>query len=317
MAVLVGIDEAGYGPLLGPLVVSAAAFELPDELLKSDMWKVLGKSVGKNRSKLAGRLLVNDSKQAFSKDLGIKHLQRTTLACLSNISQRPANLHELLDVLCPSCLKRFDDYRWYQDLASRKLDADINDIAIASDVFARDLAKAGIKLLWIKTCCLDVAHYNKLVDAAKNKSSVLFNTAAVLIHDAFVRSGSEMVQIVLDRQGGRSDYSQGLLKMFPDASLAVLRQDEDDSSYEMTIGKKTMRLHFVVGADERFLPVSLASMVCKYVREMLNECMNDYYLDLYPGLKSTAGYWKDGLRFIEDLKKTGHQIDHAKMIRIK
>ena len=317
MAVLVGIDEAGYGPLLGPLVVSAAAFELPDELLKGDMWKVLGKSVGKTRSKLAGRLLVNDSKQAFSKEIGIKHLQRTTMACLANLQQRPGNLYELLDVLCPSCLKRFGNYRWYQDIAFQKLDIDENDIAIAADVLGRDMAKAGVKLLWIKSCCLDVAHYNKLVEAAKNKSSVLFNTAAILIHDAFTRSQSDMVQIVLDRQGGRSDYSQGLLKMFPDASLAILRQDEEDSSYEMTIDKKIMRLHFVVGADERFLPVSLASMVCKYIREMLNECMNDYYLRLYPGLERTSGYWQDGLRFIDDLKKHGHQIDHAKMIRIK
>ena len=28
-ALLVGIDAAGYGPMLGPLVVSATAFEVP------------------------------------------------------------------------------------------------------------------------------------------------------------------------------------------------------------------------------------------------------------------------------------------------
>ncbi len=27
--------------------------------------------------------------------------------------------------------------------------------------------------------------------------------------------------------------------------------------------------------------------------------------------------WQDGLRFIDDLKKHGHQLDHVKMIRIK
>jgi ribonuclease HII len=63
-----------------------------------------------------------------------------------------------------------------------------------------------------------------------------------------------------------------------------------------------MRLHFVVGADDRFLPVSLASMVCKYIRELMIDSMNRYFIGFCAGLKPTAGYWKDGLRFIEDLK---------------
>ena len=64
-----------------------------------------------------------------------------------------------------------------------------------------------------------------------------------------------------------------------------------------------MRLHFVVGADERFLPVSLASMVSKYLRELLVDNINRYFSGFDAELKPTAGYWKDGLRFIEDLKK--------------
>ncbi|MHC5117167.1 MAG: ribonuclease HII, partial [Planctomycetota bacterium] len=35
MALLVGIDEAGYGPLLGPLVVSAVALKVPEGLLRA------------------------------------------------------------------------------------------------------------------------------------------------------------------------------------------------------------------------------------------------------------------------------------------
>ena len=46
MVVLVGIDEAGFGPLLGPLVVSSSTFSLPHNLLTTDLWQILRNSVG-------------------------------------------------------------------------------------------------------------------------------------------------------------------------------------------------------------------------------------------------------------------------------
>ena len=80
-----------------------------------------------------------------------------------------------------------------------------------------------------------------------------------------------------------------------------------------------MRLHFVVGADERFLPVSLASMVSKYLRELLVDNINRYFVRFNACLRPTAGYWKDGLRFIKDLKENiPHvQFDDEQLIRCR
>ncbi|MHC4951781.1 MAG: ribonuclease HII, partial [Planctomycetota bacterium] len=56
MATLVGIDEAGYGPLLGPLVVSAVSFDMPENLLRANHWDILTKAVSTQKKGLAGRL---------------------------------------------------------------------------------------------------------------------------------------------------------------------------------------------------------------------------------------------------------------------
>jgi hypothetical protein len=87
----------------------------------------------------------------------------------------------------------------------------------------------------------------------------------------------------------------------------------------MTGSGRRMRLHFTVEADSKYLPVALASMLSKLVRELLMEELNRYFAALMPTLKPTAGYWQDGLRFIEDIKPlhTKHTIDRRLLIRQK
>jgi ribonuclease HII len=327
MVVLAGIDEAGFGPILGPLVVSSSAFSIPQNLLTADLWQILRKSVGSTRKHLAGRLLITDSKKAYSKQKGIKHLQRTVLACLGCLGKpaqrtagkNPATLTELLTLLSPDCIERLRDYPWHRDIADYRLSVDASDMAIASAVLKEDLASNGIELLGLKSCCLDVAYYNKMVGSVKNKASVLFTAVSQLIKNAFDNFAGDYLQVIVDRQGGRVRYRRNLQRMFPDMELKILKESPAASSYELKNNGRQMRLHFVVGADQRFFPVSLASMVSKYIRELLVDNMNHYFTGFNPDLRPTAGYWKDGLRFIEDLKKNvpGVTFDSNQLIRCR
>ncbi|MFA5239550.1 MAG: hypothetical protein WC476_07590 [Phycisphaerae bacterium] len=319
MAVLAGIDEAGFGPILGPLVVSSSAFSIPDDLLTADFWRILRKSVADTRKHLAGRLLITDSKKAYSKQKGIKHLQRTVLACLDCLGANPATLTELLSLLSPGCIERLRACPWHKDIDDYHLSADAADVALASSVLKDNLASNGIELLGLKSCCLDVAYYNDMVTSVKNKSTVLFTAVSQLIKNAFDSFPGDNLQVITDRQGGRTRYQRSLERMFPDMELKILKEDAKTSSYELTANGRQMRLHFVVGADSKFLLVSLASMVSKYIRELLIDNMNHYFTSLVPELKPTAGYWKDGLRFIEDLKKNTPHVtfDSNQLIRLR
>jgi ribonuclease HII len=319
MAVLVGIDEAGFGPILGPLVVSSSAFSLPHHFLTADLWRILNKSVANVRKHSAGRLLIADSKKAYNRREGIKHLERAVLSAFRCLDKTPTTILELLTLLCPDCIERLEAYPWHKGIDHYSTSTDVADIAIASAVLKDDLASNGMELLVLKSRCLDVAYYNRMVSAVKNKASVLFTAACQLVKSAYDNFGDDDLQIIIDRQGGRVRYRKMLQRMFPDTELRILKEGPLLSSYELEADGRQMRLHFLVGADDKVLPVSLASMVSKYLRELLIGDMNRYFAGFHTGLRPTAGYWKDGLRFVEDLKKIipNIQFDTNQLIRCR
>ena len=47
------------------------------------------------------------------------------------------------------------------------------------------------------------------------------------------------------------------------------------------------------------MPVALASMISKYTREALMSRFNTWWQTHLPALAPTAGYYSDGVRFIE------------------
>lgn len=322
MPTLIGIDEAGYGPLLGPLVVSSAVLELPEEHLRSDLWKLLKTAVAADKKKLAGRLLITDSKKAYTPAAGIGHLRKTVLSCL-HAATPGLSLHtaaELLQMLDAAALSRMGTYSWYENIHTQPLGHEAEDIGLSASVLRNTLQKKNIKLISLKSRCLDVSWFNDKVEKVRNKSRVLFTELCSLILDALntCPDNGQPLQIIVDRQGGRINYHQELLRMFPGASLTVLRQDEKMSSYEVQYGRKTFKIHFCIKADLKYLPVCLASMTSKYLREVLMEAQNDWFCRLCPELKPTAGYWEDGKRFITDLaqKLPAFAFDEKKLIRM-
>ena len=305
MALLVGIDEAGYGPLLGPLVVSAAALEMPESLLKADLWKVLSKAAGIQRKTLHGRLLITDSKKAYTHKTGLKHLKRTVLASMLAAQPQielPDTMEQFLHRLCPSCAPRLNSYPWYSDLSRVLLTAG-SDIPIAAGLLQRTLQIHKMSIRTLQSRCLDVHYYNQKVMAVKNKSRVLFSELCCLVDSLFHAKDSRdgTIHFLIDRQGGRIHYRSELQRMFPGMELSVLKTEKKISSYELASNDGIMRLHFIAGADLKYLPVSLASMISKLIRELLIQNLNSYFSCLCNTIKPTAGYWQDGQRYVAEL----------------
>ncbi|MFA7236517.1 MAG: hypothetical protein WC058_06610 [Phycisphaeraceae bacterium] len=92
MFIYAGIDEAGYGPMFGPLVIAKTVFTLHSEpkaaledslCLGVDMWALLEPAVCRKAADKQRRIAVDDSKKLYTPAAGLRHIERGVLAFAS------------------------------------------------------------------------------------------------------------------------------------------------------------------------------------------------------------------------------------------
>jgi len=301
MFLVAGIDEVGYGPLLGPLVVSSSIF-LVEENPECNMWARLQKSVGKQKKGLGNRVLVTDSKKAYNRQSGLNHLERTVKAFLNQLHLTSTPFSSILPVISDDLIKQIEKYPWYTSLYDDCL-PEINQNV--SNVLTENMKQEGVEFVDFRCLCIDVLQFNKIVKFTGNKATVVTTCVTNLIRQIIalaVFCAAKKIIIYCDRLGGRKFYDE-MLDTLPNFKITEFVEESSKlSRYQLDSGTREIDIQFEVGADDKHLPVALASMVGKFVREKVMQHMNEYFIKLQPGLKSTAGYWVDGHRFLKDLK---------------
>ena len=136
-------------------------------------------------------------------------------------------------------------------------------------------------------------------------------SAAIHLDHLLREYGERNLVIVCDRQGGREHYGQNLRLMFGDWSLEIVREADGRSDYRLHKRGHVARITFCEKAEAQCLPVALASMVSKYLREGFMGRFNAWWLAKQPGLLSTAGYHSDGMRFLADIAATRKKLGIA------
>jgi hypothetical protein len=91
------------------------------------------------------------------------------------------------------------------------------------------------------------------------------------------------------------------MQTFPDRHLHITEIGPASSTYRLANARSDWHFDFVVDGDQRHLPIALASMTAKYVRELMMERFNAFWLALQPALRPTAGYYNDAQRFLTDI----------------
>jgi hypothetical protein len=296
MAWVVGIDEAGYGPNLGPLVQAAVALRLPSH--DRGGWESLRPAVRRAHEKADRRLLLDDSKKVYTKG-GLEALER---GVWSIVGADPHTLREFLwgcDEL-PA---------WGADLCGECWFARDETIPLHIDCAAEWAASEPVRELlggcWTGDYRLvPTPRFNKVVDEYGSKGAVLSRGLIELLGSlaSAVPDDGEPVHFACDKQGGRNFYAPLIQEAFPEGWVVAEREGAEESRYRVECLPREVTVTFRPRADGDSASVALASMVCKYLREVCMRQFNRFWAGHVPGIRPTAGYPLDAKRFYDEIR---------------
>ncbi len=303
--IIIGIDENGYGPVLGPLVVTATAFKIEK---RENLWYLL--NIPKNPD-CYEKLVVTDSKKLFSRNslkrcqIGEKtvfsffyllfktfpeNLDRFLSKILLDFSQFPQLCKESRTEAKP-CWEKIFLPLWLKNKEGIKKEA---------EKLRKKLKRERIEFFGLKSICICPFQFNRLVKG-KSKSYLNYLQFEKLIF-YFLRKKEKNFYIFADRIGGQKRYlpllKSGLLRNW---RSQILEERKEISSYRLSLKGKEATISFLQDGEEKEFPVALSSLFGKYIREIFMKRINKFLQNYNPKLKPVSGY-RDCLtkNFIEE-----------------
>jgi len=221
MGILIGMDEAGYGPNYGPLVVAATAWEFPDEVPAPARARTLASGASPNRSPLRTapsrtqsairnpkseinsppdlyrilrtvvakkaserRIAIADSKALFSPGLGLRQLERGLHAVLSTLQQSASCWSTIVNYCGADPAGHHKTTCWPHDFDCQlPIDATADELERLANRFATTCDTAGVRPLLVRARLTYPAQFNDLVDHHGSKGAALSHITVGLLRE--------------------------------------------------------------------------------------------------------------------------------------
>lgn len=292
MSIYAGIDEAGYGPTLGPLVITGTACVCEKE--------------DTDPSCLAELLcretdipLITDSKKIYSSQKGLRNLEKCVHAFLQLCFEKPpltfsSMVKSLAGELFDSV---FEFSPWF---SGQDLTLPVSDIEISSLLKTR-AEQEGISDVSVFSSVINVPLFNDFIRKGHNKGGLLFSEVCGILKKIISRFRDNEIFITVDKLGGRKFYSRFLRENFLDWNISLTGESKEESSYIMQHENTLVHISFRVKADADNFFVSVSSLISKYIRELSMVLFNQFFYAKDKSLKATQGYPEDAKRFLDDI----------------
>ena len=298
MVFVAGVDENGLGPRLGPLVATCVTVELSHY----DPARVhaLGQQLGIDDSKRTsgfGKMAVAESLALAVVRAQLGHGPRLAVELLCALSLDP------LAVLQAPCPARSAPQCWSEPL---QLPAFGGSVEVGAAMLA-GLARHGVRLAHARSAVMCTSRFRD--EVARRGSRFALDLALFERLLLAARDGCEEdLTAICGMVGGIRRY-EAYFDLFKTRATLSHRARGSVAYAVSALGS----VRFEVGADATHLPVALASMLGKYIRELAVERQNRFYARHLPSLQPASGYHDPvTTRFIADTEPVRRRLRIAR-----
>lgn len=313
---IIGIDEAGYGPNMGPLVVSATAWRAPFELDVCELGQMLAPEFqAKPLRKGSSHVPMGDSKQINQGKTGLASLWTGAQFLFGVLAhpQRPQSLDDVLAWISPEDCERLRQVPWYRHGCPPR---DCTEIAWELENRSykgaeKKLARLGVEILDVRVRVIDEPEFNRQVERIGNKSSLLSELSLNLARAVIDRNASinEPIFVYCDKHGGRNRYQPLLMASFDQEWFSIQAEGQRCSEYKAHWAGSSMTIQFQVNGDSIF-PTAASSIVCKWIREEHMWKLNAFWQSKSESaIAPTAGYYIDAIRFSKQIESIAQKLN--------
>ena len=267
---LIGTDEAGYGPNLGPLVISATVWESPDGIGGERLFEHVAPLIA---SRPAGRAAGNQSGDVAAWSWPTrKCFIRPSEACVCWNADfgRRADCWATARGRGATCGKRLPPKlsmrcRWFRGtpITTRRSRSSIppdaaslisRSSAIAPCPLRDGLAAAGVRLVAVRSRAVFAHQFNESLDRHGLKSTLLSHETLALTARLIDALPPGPVSVVCDKHGGRNRYAELLAAHFPDQFIAIHGESRERSVYRFGPEERRIEFCFRTKAESCCLP---------------------------------------------------------------
>lgn len=282
-----GVDENGLGPRLGPLV--ATALTLRTGRYRRAGLCDRGLRLGLTDSKDTGGF----GRMAFTESVALALLADDTGPPRSADALLQRVFPEVRSTLRPCCPDPGTaDQCWGVDLS---LPAFGGDVALGRARLDALIGRSDLRIVDVQSRVACAGVLNRESTAGRNKLHVDLALFEDLVVGAAQRHGTPVLA-VCGMVGGIRDYASRFGRLSPERVRGLSARRGQRRYAVDGLGE----IRFEVDADARHLPVALASIVGKYVREVCMRRIGEFYRRSVPELELASGYHDPvTTRFIE------------------